>query len=655
MPQLKLPLGQSSLEKIFDEGNIFVDNTHRLIPAFLKASEISVCYFPRRFGKTLASGKNGILDLFFNIHHAEKARQIFSTLKIADVEGGRYLQQYGNKFPVINFSFNEVSAQSYQNFIGSFRFRIAMTYSEYESILVDSLLLKDWQKKQIVKITNPTIELSLEELQQSLLFLLQCLFQHYHQKVIVLIDEYDAPLQKSYLQELNSAPSEQNVVESSTSANKDYRQIVEFMKAWLQYGLKDKDEVYKGFVTGVLEVARETLFSGFNNAIPYGMGNDQYAGCFGFLEDDVKVLIDKMDWLESAVREAHCHIVQEWYNGYMVGVNRHLRVLNPWSVLQYISNIPALPKAYWLNVADNGLIKTLLERRVDTEFKQNFLSLLSGDSIDVALQENMTFDHLAHDQTAVWGLFLQIGYLKVEKITLSSPVPIYTVSIPNREVRAAYHASFVDWLEPSHLQSYQQLLQLLKAGNIQAFQAKVNQYLITTTSYFDFENADEARYHCFMLGMLIGLEGEYQIRSNRESGSGRYDIALFPCHPAAKSKPGILLEFKHTEHAAQQRSLTYAALEQIEQRQYKTEFQDRNIHEIIVIGACFHKNTVIMAEKRIVLQGGATAQMATTMYTASLAASAGAPAKRKLVDTDIDTLPAAKQTQLESPFNASID
>ena len=649
MRALKLPVGQSSLEKIFDEGNLFVDNTHRIIPAFLTASKISVCYFPRRFGKTLASGKKGILDLFFNIRHAEKARQIFSTLKIADVEEGRYLQQYGNKFPVINFSFNEVSAQGYQHFLESFRSKIARTYAEFKPLLLESHLLEDWQKQHIIKVANPTNELSQTELQESLLFLLQCLFQHYKQKVIVLIDEYDAPLQKSYLQVLNASATSRQSTELNTIPNHDYQQIVEFMKAWLQYGLKDKEEVYKGFVTGVLEVARETLFSGFNNAIPYGMGNDQYAGCFGFVEDDVKALIDKMDWLEPGVRETHFRIVQEWYNGYMIGANRHLPVLNPWSVLQYISNIPALPKAYWLNVADNGLIKNLLTR-VDTAFKQRFLELLSGNSIEISIQENMTFEHLTQDQAAVWGLFLQVGYLKVEKITLSSPFPIYTVRIPNREVRAAYHASFVAWLEPSHSQDYQQLLQLLKTGNVQAFQAKINHYLMTTTSYFDFENADEARYHCFMLGILIALEGEYQIRSNRESGSGRYDIALFPRDPAAKSKLGILFEFKHTEQAAQQHTLTQAALQQIEQRQYKTEFQDRNIHEIIVIGACFHKKSVIMAQKRIILQGSATAQMATTLYTAGSATTSGAPLKRKASDADIRPLTPVKQLQLETPL-----
>ena len=640
MPGLKLSLGQSSLEKIIDDGNIFVDNTARLIPAFLNASEISVCYFPRRFGKTLNSGKKGVLDLFFNIRHAEKAHKIFANLKIASLEDGHYIKAYANKFPVVNFSFNEVSAQSYQNFIDSFRLRIAMTYAEYENVLSDSQLLKDWQKQQIAKTLNPHNQLSHAELQQSLLFLLQCLFIHYNQKVIVLIDEYDAPLQKSYLQALNTSSSGQ-AVEADTNPNNDYQQIVEFMKGWLQYGMKDKEEVYKGFVTGVLEVARETLFSGFNNTTAYGMGDDQYAGCFGFLETDVKALIDKMDWLEPNVREHHFHTVQEWYNGYMVGVNRHQTILNPWSVLHYLSKIPALPKAYWLNVADTGLIKTLLTR-VDNAFKQSFLELLSGNSIETPIQENMTFEHLTRDQTAIWGLFLQIGYLKVEDIRLGSPYNTYTVRIPNREVRAAYHASFLNWLEPARdVQGYLQLMHAIETGNTQVMQDKINTYLITTTSYFDFENADEARYHCFMLGLFIGLEGEYEIRSNRESGHGRFDVALFPRNPAAHRKAGILLEFKHTLEESKQRSLTQAALQQIDQREYKTEFQDRGIHELIIIGACFHKKSVTLAQKRIALQGSATAQMVTTLYPTK-----SASLKRKQPDTEMAPSPAPKQTQL---------
>ncbi|MBA3237428.1 MAG: AAA family ATPase [Parachlamydiaceae bacterium] len=553
----QLPIGISDFKELIEDGYVYVDKT--LFIQELIEIDAKVVLIPRfrRFGKTL---NLSMLRYFFE-KSKEDASFLFYDLKIWENEAYRML---AGQFPVIFFSLKDVKHLSWHEAFKSLRRLIADEFDRH-SYLKEGETLSIKEKELFHKILFEENDQSLIE--RSLFYLTSWLHRFHNKRVILLIDEYDTPAHASYV-------------------NGYYDILIPFIRNWLSAGLKDNSSLERGVLTGILRIAKESIFSGLNNIATCTVMHERFKDKFGLLESEVTELL-KMSGLEHLGPE-----IQKWYNGYRVG--SCTGIYNPWSVLQCIAENGALG-SYWVNTSDNALMKQLIIQGGE-DLKADLEELLRGNAIEKNIEEGIVFPDLEKSPNAVWSLLLFSGYL-----TLDAP-PSYDkpslLRIPNLEVNNLYHSMISNWFEKTiHMSNYHLLLNSLINGDIATFSQIFQEFLLSSVSVFDLSfDEPEKLYHAFILGMLIGLKDRYEVQSNRESGYGRYDVMLIPKN---QDDLGIIMEFKKVGRFenADLETAVLSALKQIEDKHYTQGLLNRGIKRILHLGLAFEGKKVLIRSK----------------------------------------------------------
>lgn len=551
-----LPIGISDFKKIIDGNYAYVDKT--LLIKELLETGAEICLIPRlrRFGKTL---NLSMLHYFFEKTDHDTSH-LFSSLAIWKEEKFRLLQ---GQFPVIFFSLKDIKESTWEDSLDSFREIIASEFQRHRYLL-DSDVLAPEEKTRFKTILE---EEGPHRLYRDTLRLLSKWLYLYHKKrPILLIDEYDAPVHGAYIGGF-------------------YDSMITFLRNWLSRGLKDNKYLEKCVLSGILRIAKESIFSGLNNVSTYSILDTQFQDKFGLLEHEVIQLLENNEMTEMLPK------MREWYNGYRIGTCS--KIYNPWSVLKCIEAKGKLA-SYWVNTSDNALTKKLITKGPES-LKEDFEVLLSNGVIEKRIDEGIVFSNLEKSSTAIWSLLLFSGYL-----TLASTPngKLCQLRVPNLEVRELYKSMVEEWFEMSiELKNYRELLQSLISGDIDTFAEIFQKFLLSALSVFDISPEEpEKIYHAFVLGMLLGLRDTYEVKSNRESGYGRYDVMLIPKN---NQDLGIIMEFKkmgRNEKSDLDTAVT-SAIEQIETKNYQQELLDRGVKHILAVGLAFRGKQVLIRSK----------------------------------------------------------
>ena len=571
MKQKMLQLGSDNFGKVISKNLKFVDKTLFIKEVFDNdAIEVSIITRPRRFGKT------------FNLsmlHHflapevnSQATKDLFTGLKIATADNGAYMQ-YQGQYPVIFISFKDIESKTFAGLLDKLRLSINELYRTHEYLLKSTVLEshhKDLFKEYLANdLTEAKIGTAIKNLSE-------LIFKHYSgKKVYILIDEYDTPIQSGYM-------------------NQYYDQVIELIRDMFGRALKSNPYLERGVITGILRIAKESLFSHLNNPKLYTIMDKSYSSHFGFTEAEVhQLLID----VELTSYEAQ---VKTWYNGYNFGGTT---VYNPWSIVSFIDSQGIL-MPYWVNTSGNDLIKKML-LQADLDFKEHFELLLQDQIITKPIDSNLVFGNLDGNTRAAWSLLAMSGYLKIlGKISDSPTEKYYYCAIPNLEVKDMYCEIIKTWLGGGELERCDDFLQALLTGNIPVVAESLQTILLQLVSSHDMARKPEAFYHGLWLGLLAGLDAQdYDVRSNQESGLGRYDIAIFPKNT---TKPAIIMELKSLVRAqtrANDHDLTAAAneaLAQIKHKQYDLDAKKRGFTAVIKIGVAFAGKACTVVSNHIV-------------------------------------------------------
>ncbi len=555
----QLPIGYSNFKDIIEGGYYYVDKS-LFIKDVIDSGLVTLITRPRRFGKTL---NLSMLRYFYDLRGDND--HLFKELAIWK-ENNKYTSKLG-QFPVIHLTFKDVKNRTWAD--------------AYEALsgLLRHLVVQDFAYLHKWEGLNPLEKEQLHAIWQgqatriqysSILKTLSTILDRYHsKKVVILIDEYDTPVRASYL-------------------NGYYEDMIEFVRDLMSGGMKDNDHLEKAVITGILRVAKESIFSGLNNLDVYPITGRQMTKHFGFSEAEVKQLIRAME-LDSTYMEA----IHDWYNGYTFGEDL---LYNPWSIIMYSNQSEDGFQPYWVNTSDNTLLKQLLLTG-DANIKTELNRLINGQKLRKKIKQSLVFSELDYSKQAVWSLLLFSGYLKAENMRQEQENRSYELSIPNREVMFVYKQFISQWIEQQvGDEAIPQMLSALIAGQIKPFQHFLKQFVIRVFSYMDTQGSEpESFYHAFILGLLVNLESRYHIRSNRESGFGRYDILLIPKSPHDK---GIVIELK-SPFLEDKQSLEDAlaeAIVQLKTKKYSLELSSQGISDILQLAIAVQGKEVMIQE-----------------------------------------------------------
>ena len=544
MRKKRIPLGKSDFKEII-EGNYYYCDKTKLIEDILdKGFEVNLFTRPRRFGKTL---NMSTLKYFFDVRNAEENRKLFKDLYI---EKSGYFDKQG-QYPVILISFKDLSANNWKAMTINIKEAIRKLFNEHSYLFEDLIEIK---KEVFEKILRKTLDI--EELKNILQFLTEILYEKYNKKVVVLIDEYDTPLISAYTEGY-------------------YKEAIPFFKTLYSSVLKDNKYLELGIMTGILQVAKEGIFSGLNNIKVYNILGDNYSSYFGLVQEEVeKALVDFE--LEDNIED-----VKTWYDGYRFG---NTEIYNPWSILYYLDERQL--GAYWVNTSSNDLIIKLLKQSENDVFKE--LKILFSDGmIEKSINKNFNFNEM-NNSKGLWELFVFSGYLKLEKkVNKDINDDLYLLKIPNLEVKTFFHRSFIESFLDS-MDTFREMLNALKKKDEEIFTERLQTIFNVSISYYDV-GKEEKYYHNILLGMILSLQKEYDITSNRESGSGRYDIVL---EPKDRNKTAFVLEFKVGDNEEELEKLSQVAIEQIEKKEYASSMKAKGINDILAVGIAFYKKKI---------------------------------------------------------------
>lgn len=549
----KIPIGVSDFKSIIEENYYFIDKSLFIKEVVEDGSKVILLPRPRRFGKTL----NMSMLKYFYEKSEEDNRSLFDNLKINEYKDIMNVQ---GKYPVIYISFKDMKDNNFQSFLIKIKDLIAEEYGRHR-ILIKEDILEEEEKNFFKDILNSTA--SQERVELSLKYLSKYLYRYYKQKCVIIIDEYDVPIQSGYI-------------------NDFYDEIIGFMRNFLTGGLKDNSCLEKAVLTGILRVAKESIFSGLNNLKVSTLLSKHYSDFFGFMDFEIEEILRHYG-IEYEIDE-----VRRWYNGYIFGSNI---IYNPWSILNYIDN-EAEYRPYWVNTSSNDLVKSVLARGTE-KLKTELESLIKGESIEKLINEDIVMKDIDSSSENVWSFLLFSGYLKVIERRLERGKNYCTVKIPNLEVQYLYEEIILSWFnENISSDKFGMMLKSLVSGDIKTFSIIFKELVLNSVSYFDISGRESEKvYHSFVLGMLVGLSDDYEVRSNRESGYGRYDVMVIP---RDLSKKGIIIEFKKVDEDEDLEVAATNALKQIEEKQYRQELVDRGVKDIIELGIAFEGKVVLV-------------------------------------------------------------
>lgn len=543
LKQLKpLPIGVSDF-KSATTNYYYVDKT-LMIRDFLDAKPmVSLFTRPRRFGKTL---NMDMLRVFFE-KTAENTSIYFKDKQIWRC--GEYYTKHQGQYPVIFLTFKDVKCSTWSETFQKIRKIISLEFIRHEE-LENSTKLSSYEKEQYHLLAGESANEI--DYQMSLQLLSLLLHKHYGKECIIIIDEYDTPIQQGHICDF-------------------YLKTINFMRNLFSGGLKYNPHLAFGFLTGILRVAKESIFNGMNNLKINSILNSDYSSYFGFTKNEV------IDMLQYYGYENKYQEICEWYDGYRFG---NTEIFNPWSVINYIAD-KCFPKAFWQSTGSNEIIGEIISN-ASNEINENLYKLLCGEKITTYIDTSVIYPEVQNNPYSIYSFLLVAGYLKVASI-----YPQYDgnfmcdVSIPNKEIAFVYEKEILNRTNQNNISiSIQQAIFSKDASKLQSL---LEDFMLKNISTID--GANESFYHGMMLGLCAILSNQYQIKSNRESDLGRFDIQLIPL---AKEIPGFIFEFKYTKDPhIDLESLADSALKQIEEKKYDTELLDAQVHSIVKIGIAF--------------------------------------------------------------------
>ena len=548
-----LPIGISDYIRAQEE-YYYVDKT-LLIKDFLdKKPLVSLFTRPRRFGKTL---NMDMLRVFFEISN-EDTSKYFINKQIWKC--GKEYQAHQGKYPVIFLTFKDVKFDSWTATLDKIKGLLQEEYARHIEVL-DSNKISQYEKDYFLKILNGNanevdISSALERLSKILAI-------HYKKNPIIIIDEYDTPIQEGYIKEF-------------------YDEIISFMRNFFSGAFKDNKYLSYGFLTGILRISQESIFSGMNNISVHSLFDEEYESYFGFTEDEVK---NMLSYYGKQDKETE---LKNWYDGYLFGKKE---IYNPWSVINYISR-DCIPQAYWANSGSNEILHEVMQTLNDDSV-QRLNALLQGEKIVARIDQNVIYRSIKENSQYIYSLLIVAGYLKpVTKYIQEDGNYLCEVKIPNKEIEAVYRSEVLSSLVTSGVikrTTMDTIVESLFSNSYERLQLALSEYLNNSISFFD--KSSESFYHGLMLGLLALMDNQYIIKSNREAGDGRYDISLLP---RQNKYPAIIIEIKYQKNITEDKlnALAHQALSQINLLRYDSEFKNYGFEKVLKYAIAFSDKKV---------------------------------------------------------------
>jgi len=562
-----LKIGTSDFNRILTDNGYFVDKTMLIKEFYENSSYVSLMPRPKRFGKTL---NLSMIEHFFDIQKPE-SKELFAEFEIAKYL--EFCEEHQNKYPVINITLKDIKEDSWERCYNKFKKEISDLYKKYR-FLLDSEKLESDEKRIIETIINREAEdIDYNSSLKDLSFYLK---QHFNKEVIILVDEYDTPIIAAY--KYTKRPIKRPKGDDLSY----YQNVINFMQSFLGDAFKGNNSLKKGLITGVMRVGKESIFSDWNNFDVFSITMPYFSDSFGFTQHETEDILSYFG-LQEKIND-----IKKWYNGYKFGDVSN--IYNPWSIVNYISKAKAGFKPYWVNTSDDSLIK---ERITEPNIKEAIIDLINDKTITRTIKENFVFPDFESDPELLWTLMFHSGFL-----TFTKEVSLYRyeLKIPNFELTYVFKNLILEWIRASYKFSQDLLITTsnhLINNRISEFETGFKRIIGDTLSYFDIsersEHSEERQrkeqfYHVYTLGLLAILSDDYMIKSNRESGEGRYDIVLIP-HNCENN--GIVIEIKSIDKQKEnEKSEDFktrinneidGALEQIERKKYYTELIEHKI------------------------------------------------------------------------------
>lgn len=551
-----LPIGISDYVRA-QADYYYVDKT-LLIKEFLDRKPlVSLFTRPRRFGKTL---NMDMLRVFFEISEEDTSKYFVDK---AIWRCGMEYRNHQGKYPVVFLTFKDVKFDSWETTLDKIGNLLQEEFGRHQE-LAASGKLAEYEKAYYAKIMNG--KASEVDLAASLEKLSQMLTKHYGKAPVIIIDEYDTPIQEGYSKDF-------------------YDEIIGFMRNFFSGAFKDNKNLTYGFLTGILRIAQESIFSGLNNLTVNSVMDDEYDQFFGFTSSEVRDMLEYYGYLDKESE------LKDWYDGYLFGSTE---IYNPWSVINYISK-GCIPQAYWVNTGKNEILEDVLKAATD-DITERLHALLQGERVVARIDQNVVYRSLSEDPTNIYSLLLVAGYLKTPKKQLQADGSyLCEVSIPNKEIAAVYKSEIL-----SHLlqigavtrTTADKIAESLYANDYKKLQKAIAEHMDKSISFYD--AGAESFYHGLVLGLIALMDNQYKIKSNRESGDGRYDISLIP---RENRYPGIIMELKWKKDLNEDELIKLAdqALTQIDNNRYDAEMKEDGIQDVLKFGIAFSGKKVYIS------------------------------------------------------------
>lgn len=552
-----IPIGMEDFKEVIDRNCYLVDKSLLIKDILDSGAKVTLFTRPRRFGKTL---NMSMLRRFFEKTEEDNS-YLFDGLAITKA-GSKY-QSHMGQYPVISISLKSMKQSDYQEAFSEFKNMISKEIWRHKELLVADKLMP-LNRKKLEMICNDTADNSVYN--TALKLLSDCLYEVYGKKVIVLIDEYDVPLENAYF-------------------NGFYDKMINLIRSVFESVLKTNDSLEFGVLTGCLRISKESIFTGLNNLNVHSITDNAFSQYFGFTEQEVKQLADYYGL-------SNCFdTIKTWYDGYMFGKTE---IYNPWSVLKYIqaslSGDGDIPDAYWVNTSSNSIIHELIAKS-DRRIREDIEKLVKEDTIDKPLYQDITYVNMNVKSDYIWSFLLHTGYLKSATIYKKGIQTYFTAVIPNLEIVTIYENTFRQWFDESiRVADKSILLGAVLDGDAKTFELEVNRWLLKSISYHDgYENF----YHGFLVG-LLEYSDEYLVESNRESGTGRNDIII---KNVLTREIAVILEIKSVGKNETLDQMCDAALKQIEDRQYEVSLLNEGYKKILKYGIAFEGKRCMVKNK----------------------------------------------------------